>query len=210
MATEFWEKWEYKLWLSSSDVTACSPATRAIWFDALNHMMERLTYKLTGTPEQLAQFCRCTVTALVEAVEQLARENVAEVHKQNGTITLVSRKRQKEFELRELRRKAASKGGSKTSSKVEAASNSNSFIHFFSSYPRRVGRADAANAWLRVEGDKHIELILTALEWQKKLHDWTKDGGKYIPYPATYLRQMRWLDERPTETSSSKPLTFCP
>jgi hypothetical protein len=33
------------------------------------------------------------------------------------------------------------------------------------------------------------------LEAQKKQEDWRKDGGKFIPYPATYLRQERWDDE---------------
>jgi hypothetical protein len=36
------------------------------------------------------------------------------------------------------------------------------------------------------------------LKRQKNSHDWTKENGQYIPNPATWLNQGRWMDE-PTE-----------
>ena len=40
-----------------------------------------------------------------------------------------------------------------------------------------------------------LEISLSALENQKKSEQWTKDRGQFIPNPATWLNQQRWLDE---------------
>ena len=40
-----------------------------------------------------------------------------------------------------------------------------------------------------------MELIKTALVWQKKSGQWKKENGQYIPHPATYINQRRWEDE---------------
>jgi hypothetical protein len=39
------------------------------------------------------------------------------------------------------------------------------------------------------------EQIHQSLVAAKSSHDWSKDGGKYIPNPATWLNQGRWDDE---------------
>lgn len=40
-----------------------------------------------------------------------------------------------------------------------------------------------------------LKKILTALEWQKNTEQWQKENGQFVPMPATYLNQQRWLDE---------------
>lgn len=40
----------------------------------------------------------------------------------------------------------------------------------------------------------HLVNILEDIERRKSGEDWSKDGGKYIPNPATYLNQRRWED----------------
>lgn len=37
--------------------------------------------------------------------------------------------------------------------------------------------------------------MLAALAQQKKSPQWVKDGGEFIPHPATWLNQGRWQDE---------------
>jgi hypothetical protein len=72
------------------------------------------------------------------------------------------------------------------------------FEKFWAEYPRKVGKGAAEKAWAkeaRLLSDVQ-EAIFAALEWQKEQEDWIKDNGKYIPYPATYLNQRRWTDER--------------
>ena len=72
------------------------------------------------------------------------------------------------------------------------------FDEFWSAYPRKVGKDDARKAWRTRKPDATLlETMLEALQWQRTSASWTKDGGEYIPHPATYLRQGRWQDERP-------------
>jgi hypothetical protein len=42
--------------------------------------------------------------------------------------------------------------------------------------------------------------MLLAIERAKTSKDWTKDGGQYIPYPATWLRAKGWEDDFPEES----------
>ena len=51
----------------------------------------------------------------------------------------------------------------------------------------------AAKAWEKQKPD--IDQVLNALAWQTVQPNWTKDGGQYVPNPATYINQQRWLDE---------------
>lgn len=69
------------------------------------------------------------------------------------------------------------------------------FEAFWALYPRRVGKLLARSSW-----EKHkppLELVKAALAWQGKSEQWTKDGGQFIPHPATWLNQHRWEDEKP-------------
>ena len=67
---------------------------------------------------------------------------------------------------------------------------------FWVLYPKKVAKADARKAWLQTK-DIRPELtnLLTAITAACKTEAWMKDGGKYIPHPATWLRGERWDDE---------------
>jgi uncharacterized protein YdaU (DUF1376 family) len=67
------------------------------------------------------------------------------------------------------------------------------FKTFWEAYPKKVGKGFAAKAWQKQQPD--LDRVLTALAWQKSQPAWTKDGGQYVPNPATYINQQRWLDE---------------
>ena len=69
-----------------------------------------------------------------------------------------------------------------------------SFDDFWRAYPRRVARKDAEKAWFKVDASNHAK-IFAAVAASKRTDDWKKNGGQYIPYPASYLRGERWLDE---------------
>ena len=70
------------------------------------------------------------------------------------------------------------------------------FDRFWQAYPRRTAKKDAWKAWQKLAPEAAlVEQILKALVWQVRQADWLKDGGTYIPYPATWLRQERWDDE---------------
>lgn len=83
---------------------------------------------------------------------------------------------------------------------------SDGFVMFWAAYPKRKARKDAEKAWSQVRGDDHVEAILAALAWQTQQADWLKEGGQFVPYPASYLRGERWTDE-PDETPMLKKQT---
>lgn len=72
----------------------------------------------------------------------------------------------------------------------------NLFSQFWAAYPKKRGKVAAKRAFLKV---KHMEqafpVMMKALERQKVLPDWQKDGGQYIPYPSTWLNGERWQDD---------------
>ena len=110
MAKDFWEPWEWRLWLGDPDLGMCHPSTRGIWMDALCAMMERKTHSLTGTPDQLARVCRCSVSDILTSCQELEEKGAANVVRQNDSITLTCRKRHRELEVSGLRSKAGRAG----------------------------------------------------------------------------------------------------
>lgn len=73
------------------------------------------------------------------------------------------------------------------------------FDRFWAVYPRRVGKQDALKAWGQLNPDDDlVELIVAGVERWKTCDQWTKDGGSFICYPATFIRGRRWEeDDRP-------------
>lgn len=70
------------------------------------------------------------------------------------------------------------------------------FDRFWAVYPRKVGKKDAVKAWNKLKPDETLTLqIIEGVERWKLSTQWTKDGGQYIPYPATFLNGERWKDE---------------
>ena len=70
------------------------------------------------------------------------------------------------------------------------------FQEFWNVWPKRCAKADARKAWAQTK-DIRPELtnLLNAVKAACKTEAWMKDGGKYIPHPATWLRGERWDDE---------------
>ena len=69
------------------------------------------------------------------------------------------------------------------------------FEIFWKSYPRKKAKQTAERAFHKKVKPEQFQAIMKALEAQKRSADWQKDGGKYIPYPATWLNGERWEDE---------------
>lgn len=69
------------------------------------------------------------------------------------------------------------------------------FEVFWSVYPKRKARGDAEKAWRSIRPRPAIEVIVDAVRVQAQSHDWRKEGGKYVPFPATWIRARRWEDE---------------
>ncbi len=75
-----------------------------------------------------------------------------------------------------------------------------SFSDFWAAYPRRVARKDAETAWRKIDAGEYHKII-DAVNRAKKTDDWRREAGKFIPYPASYLRGERWTDELEADLS---------
>lgn len=75
------------------------------------------------------------------------------------------------------------------------------FDEFWAVYPKKVGKQAALKAFQKVK--EPMETLLSALEWQKCSDQWSRDNGRYIPNPATWLNQNRWEDEIPNRKMPS-------
>jgi hypothetical protein len=79
------------------------------------------------------------------------------------------------------------------------------FDRFWAAYPRRVAKAAAVKAFTKLRADDDLlQRILAALSEAKRSPGWLKDGGQFVPHPATWLNGRRWEDE-PTSASSPPP-----
>lgn len=88
--------------------------------------------------------------------------------------------------------------GTDSSSDLGAGKYPTAFEAFWAAYPRKVGKGAALKAWRRISAPASaLPAMLTSLEWQRESEQWQRDGGQYIPHPATWLNQSRWEDERP-------------
>lgn len=72
------------------------------------------------------------------------------------------------------------------------------FEAFWKAYPKKQSRFDAEHAFAEVRAAEHLPAILSAIQSQRKSEQWQADKGRFIPLPATWLRDGRWND-RPVE-----------
>jgi hypothetical protein len=90
---------------------------------------------------------------------------------------------------------------------MRAGARGAEFERFWSVYPKKVGKKDAERAFEKaikgMRDDGHTasssptDRMIAAVERQKCSEQWLKEGGRYIPNPATWLNQGRWEDELP-------------
>ena len=81
-------------------------------------------------------------------------------------------------------------------------SNSDAFARWWAVYPKKVGKAEAKKAFGKVKVG--VEVLIEAVNRQKSSAQWTKENGRFIPNPATWLNQGRWEDELPGGTTAGK------
>lgn len=87
-------------------------------------------------------------------------------------------------------------GKQQSSAKTDTSSR---FEVFWKAYPRKVCKKDAKKAFEKINPDEALlQTMLKAVRQQSNTPSWTKDGGKYIPHPTTWLNGARWEDDEST------------
>lgn len=92
----------------------------------------------------------------------------------------------------------------KTAAKGKSAGTSSHplFAKFWEAYPRKVAKPRAVKAFAKLNPDEAlVAVMLLAIAQQTKSEDWLKQGGQFIPHPASWLNDKRWEDESPTATN---------
>lgn len=153
MTKQYWDKWQYRLWLSNKRVSDLDEAARGIWIDWLSTMMEDETYFLTGNLEDFATWGRTTKPKALKALKEVSRtgaadfeiEGIEETCHASVThfvtqmsrdfmlnVTVVSRKRKRELKkridnrLRQQKRRASRSSHADVTRQSKSKSNSNS------------------------------------------------------------------------------------
>lgn len=90
--------------------------------------------------------------------------------------------------------------------KSKNLANKNASLHefeqFWQQYPRKIGKKAALAAWMKAQDKPALPDVLLAIDRAKRSEQWQKDGGQFIPHPATWLNQGRWAD-----THEARPLS---
>lgn len=78
------------------------------------------------------------------------------------------------------------------------------FDRFWACYPNKKGKDAARKAWAKRHPSEALtELIVAAIARQLSWPEWTRDGGQYIPHPATWLNRGSWDDEPYADTMAT-------
>jgi len=74
------------------------------------------------------------------------------------------------------------------------------FESFWSAYPKKQGKGDARKSFAKIKPSKALtKQMIDAVERAKGSIQWQRNHGQYIPNPATWLNQERWLDDVPQD-----------
>ena len=80
------------------------------------------------------------------------------------------------------------------------------FDEFWKAYPKKQGKDLAKTSFAKRKVSKELlQQMLLSIDQQKSTDQWKKDGGQFIPAPATWLNQGRWQDEITSVHQSTLP-----
>ena len=80
------------------------------------------------------------------------------------------------------------------------------FDEFWTEYPKKKAKDDARKAFAKRKPNRELLVrMVAAIREQVKTPDWQKDGGQFIPHPATWLNDGRWEDETKVSVAVTVP-----
>ncbi len=107
-------------WLKDTKLSLCCPATRGVWMDLICGLHEiGHGGTITANAQQLARLCRCSVSDMESALNELRTYDVAELYEKEGRYTVICRRMKRAAELTAKRQQAGSKAHSKDRARPE-------------------------------------------------------------------------------------------
>lgn len=93
-----------------------------------------------------------------------------------------------------------------TEGALALVARNDAFERFWSAYPKKKAKDEALKAWTKRKPDAAlVETIMSAVHAQSLSDDWRKDGGQFIPHPATWLNRGQWDDAVHVPVASTIP-----
>ena len=230
-------KWHGRDWLGDPMLRMVKPEVRGVWIDLLCAMMNSEPYghlSAAGKPMSDEQAARLigldigTYKGILRDIEdagissrsaegllysrRLVRDHEkflkasADGKKGGGNPALRNsgfRSHSPEARSQKPEAKGAIKGPF-----IAAFKGAPAFNRFWAAYPRKVEKKKAQKAWSNAKDKPDIEALLKKLEAQKAGDQWKKEGGQFIPYPATWLNAGRWDDELEIEKLGNESVGY--
>ena len=90
--------------------------------------------------------------------------------------------------------------------RLDKTRNTAQFDKFWGTYPRKEGKKKAEQAFEKINpNETTFKAIMAGLKNHMGSEQWTKDNGKFVPHPTTWLNGERWNDEiKAGKTKSTK------
>lgn len=89
-----------------------------------------------------------------------------------------------------------------------APKQNSDFEEFWKAYPKKVGKGDCRKIWAKMNPSRElVQKIMSTLKDASASDQWTREGHRFVPNPATWLRQGRWeddVDSYPHQTVSTR------
>lgn len=80
------------------------------------------------------------------------------------------------------------------------------FERVYTHYPRKVNKFEAYQAYQAIGDPRPTDdELIASIERHKTTKQWQEEGGRYIPYMATFLNKRRWEDEPEGTFTEVKP-----
>lgn len=223
-----WLKFYPRDWLGDMQLRQCSVESRGVWFEMLCIMhcskrrgrLEDSAGNKIGT-DMLARLIGMNKGDLYRCMDELKAHGVPDI---DADGTWINRRMYRDESKREACSLAGKKGGGNPVLKSEsdktdipetpdtrgaykgtykgASSGDDGFEQFWAQYPRKAGKRTAMKAWKRADKPA-LKVIIEKLNTLKASDQWMKDGGQFIPHPATWINRGGWDDE-PTVTNERK------
>jgi hypothetical protein len=213
-----WFKFFPGNWIGDTQLRLCTPAARGLLIDCLCMMHEgkRRGYLETANGRPIDDDMLSRLSGTFKGDVYTLRMELIE----NGVLSVgddgvpYSRRMVKDSAKSAKCSEAAVRGGGNPSLKnpipvenTEVRShipNANislkvtfkgDFDLFWKAYPKKVGKKDAMKAFAKAKDLPPITDLIAEVELQSRSVEWQKDGGQFIPHPATWLNRGGWLDE---------------
>lgn len=111
---------------------------------------------------------------------------------------------QKQKQEQEQKKEQPSCASADARGRPKLATTSEGFERFWSAYPRKVSKGRAQKAWAKLRpSEQLVQAIIAGIGRAKTSAQWSRDGGQYIPHPATWLNDRGWEDEHSATASVS-------